>query len=196
VGEQRVRIIAGRLKGRIIKAPTGRDTRPTSDRVREAVFSAIAARAGQDLGGGTALDAFAGSGALGLEALSRGCSRAVFVELDRGALATIRGNIGAVGADDVSTVVAGDVFELARRRGIPHPPYSLLLLDPPYRLDPAAVASLLADLSSNGQVADGAIAMWEHASDDAALWPEGFSAVASKRYGTTQVDVGVYERGA
>ena len=74
VGEQRMRIVAGTYRGRTIKAPHGQHTRPTTDRVREAVFSAIASIAGGDLGGGTVLDAFAGSGALGLEALSRGCS--------------------------------------------------------------------------------------------------------------------------
>ncbi len=84
MGEQRVRIVAGTYRGRVVQAPTGETTRPTSDRVREAVFSAVGSIAGSDLGGGAVLDAFAGSGALGLEALSRGCTHVVFAEQDRG----------------------------------------------------------------------------------------------------------------
>ena len=191
-----MRIVAGKFRGRVLKAPAGETTRPTTDRVREAVFSAIASIAGSDLGGGTALDAFAGSGALGLEALSRGCSHVVFAEQDRGALGTIRDNIATFGARDETSVVTGDVIVVAEHGGLPHQPYSLLLLDPPYRLDAARVASLVANLAENGQLEDGAVVVWEHGLRADIEWPEGFSACKRKRYGTTEVDIAVFARGA
>jgi 16S rRNA (guanine966-N2)-methyltransferase len=191
-----MRIVAGTFRGRVLKAPAGETTRPTTDRVREAVFSAIGSIAGSDLGGGAVLDAFAGSGALGLEALSRGCSHAVFAEQDRKALDAVRANIASLGADRSCTVLSGDVFGLAQRERLAYAPYSLLLLDPPYRLDAAQVASLVAVLAENGQLEDGAVVMWEHAADGPVEWPEGFSAVRSKRYGSTEVDIAVFARGA
>jgi 16S rRNA (guanine966-N2)-methyltransferase len=190
-----MRIVAGRFRGRMLKAPAGDTTRPTSDRVREAVFSSIASIAGAGLGAGVVLDAFAGSGALGLEALSRGCNHAVFAEQDRGALAVVRANVAALDVDAETTVVSGDVFTLAQRGSLPRAPYSLLLLDPPYRLDPARVASLVRDLATNGQLEDGAVVVWEHAAGVRADWPEGVSACRCKRYGTTEVDIAVFERG-
>jgi 16S rRNA (guanine966-N2)-methyltransferase len=196
VGEQRVRIVAGRFRGRRLKAPVGETTRPTTDRVREAVFSAIASIAGGDLGGGVVLDPFAGSGALGLEALSRGCSHAVFAEQDRNALAAIRDNVASLGATDDVTLVFGDVFELALRGRLAHSPYSLLLLDPPYRLDAARVVSLLALLAENEQLEDGAVVVWEHAAGAGVEWPAGFSGEKRKRYGTTEIDIAVFARGA
>jgi len=191
-----MRIVAGRFRGRVLKAPPGQDTRPTTDRVREAMFSAIASLAGFDLGGGTVLDAFAGSGVLGLEALSRGCSHAVFVEQAPRAITAIRGNITTLGVDASTNVVAGNVFALGQRHGLPHAPYSLLLLDPPYRLDPATVGSLITSLAASGQLADGSVVTWEYASTGVIKWPEGFSGISSKRYGSTRVDMGVYQRGA
>ena len=196
MGEQRMRIVAGRFRGRVFKAPAGENTRPTTDRVREAVFSAIASIAGSDLGGGTALDAFAGSGALGLEALSRGCSHAVFAEQDRSAASTIRDNITTLGVGGDTSLVTGDVVALAERSGLPHQPYSLLLLDPPYRLDAARVRSLVATLAENGQLEDGAVVVWEHGVRVDVEWPAGFSAHKRKRYGTTEVDIAVFARGA
>ena len=191
-----MRIVAGRFRGRVLKAPAGETTRPTSDRVREAVFSSVASYAGSDLGGGAVLDAFAGSGALGLEALSRGCSLAVFAEQDRGALTALTSNIESLGAARTSRVLAGDVFEAAGRGSVPDGPFALLLLDPPYRLDPAKVARLTSDLAENELLVDGAIIVWEHASGSEPPWPDGFGRVKRKRYGTTEVDIAVYERGA
>lgn len=195
MGEQRVRIVSGRFRGRTLKAPRGEITRPTTDRVREAVFSAIASIAGSDLGGGVVLDAFAGSGALGLEALSRGCEHAVFVERDRAALAAVRSNAATLGAGADATVVSGDVFSLAARGSLPRAPYSLLMLDPPYRLEPAQLALLVQNLAQNGQLAEGAVVVWEHAAGICIEWPEGFSECRRKRYGTTEVAIAVFERG-
>jgi 16S rRNA (guanine966-N2)-methyltransferase len=117
-----VRVVAGEFKGRRLHAPAGSRTRPTADRVREAVFSMLG-----DLRGARVLDLYAGSGALGIEALSRGARLAVFVERDRRALAAIRRNLDAVGAD--ATVLARDVLlVLGEERG----PYDLVFCDPPY----------------------------------------------------------------
>jgi 16S rRNA (guanine966-N2)-methyltransferase len=128
-----VRVVAGEFKGRRLHAPAGSRTRPTADRVREAVFSMLG-----DLRGARVLDLYAGSGALGIEALSRGARLAVFVERDRRALAAIRRNLDAVGAD--ATVLARDVLSvLGEERG----PYDLVFCDPPYD----AAARLAAPLS-------------------------------------------------
>lgn len=194
MGEQRMRIIAGRLRGRVLKAPAGTETRPTTDRVRESVFSSLVSLAGEDLGGGVALDAFAGSGALGLEALSRGCERAVFAENSRPALDSLRKNITGLGLDSSATVMAGDILSLASGGALPYAPFSLLLLDPPYRLEPARVASFLEDLATNSQLVAGALIVYERAAKGSIEWPEGFSAVRSKRYGSTHVEIAVYEK--
>ena len=121
----RLRIVAGTLGGRFIDAPPGRSTRPTAERVREAWFSAI----GSDLVNARVLDLFSGSGALGIEALSRGARHAHFVESDGAALSVLRSNLKAIGLDGRATVVRGDVFrwvESAVER------WDLALADPPY----------------------------------------------------------------
>jgi 16S rRNA (guanine966-N2)-methyltransferase len=195
MGEQRMRIVAGEYRGRKIEAPPGDTTRPTIDRVREAVFSSVASIAGQDLGGGAVLDAFAGSGALGLEALSRGCSRAVFAEDDRVALATIKANIAVLGAEANTNVIAGDVFVAAGAGRIQGGPFTLLMLDPPYRLDPVKVVGFISDLAANDLLTDGAIVVWEHINRVEPAWPASFELEKRKRYGKTEVDIAVFERG-
>ncbi len=193
VGEQRMRIIAGRLRGRRLAAPRGTLTRPTTDRVREALFSSLTSLTGPDLGGGPVLDGFAGSGALGLEALSRGAAPVVFVERDRSALRVLRGNVAALGVADEVTLVPGDVLSLAGR--LQHGPFSLILLDPPYTLDPAVVADLLGRFARAGVVADRAYVTWEHASGVQAVWPEGYQSVASRTHGATTFDIARHTEG-
>ncbi|HEX8122073.1 MAG TPA: 16S rRNA (guanine(966)-N(2))-methyltransferase RsmD [Solirubrobacteraceae bacterium] len=130
-----MRIVAGRYGGRRLAAPPGRGTRPTSDRVREALFSILG-----PLDGRRVLDLYAGSGALGIEALSRGAAEAVFVERDPRAAAVLRTNLEALGADgDVRRVDALAALRDARRRG---ETYDLVLCDPPYRLAPDLGESL------------------------------------------------------
>lgn len=121
-----MRIVAGAWKGRRLKPVRGRDVRPTSDRVREAWMSAL----GGDLTGLEVLDLFAGSGALGLEALSRGASGAVFVEKARGALRTLEANIALLGCEERATVVRGDALDFARRAD--PGAFDVALADPPY----------------------------------------------------------------
>lgn len=196
VGEQRMRIVAGRLRGRLLSAPPGDTTRPTTDRIREAVFSSIASLAGSDMGGGSVLDAFAGSGALGLEALSRGALSATFVEQDRDALATIKKNVESLGVAANVSVLSGDIFGLTSHEALPGAPFALLLLDPPYRLEPTKVVELLNVLVNNDLLEDGATAMWEHAKNVSPAWPKEFYLERHKKYGSTEVDLATYERGA
>jgi 16S rRNA (guanine966-N2)-methyltransferase len=120
-----VRIIAGRWRGHHLKTLHGRDVRPTSDRVREAWMSAL----GDQVEGARVVDLFAGSGALGLEALSRGADSVVFVERARGALKLLRGNIELLGAGEECRVWEGEVF---RFLGNLDRPFDLALADPPY----------------------------------------------------------------
>jgi len=163
--------------------------------VREAVFSALAALSGADLGGGPVLDAFAGSGALGLEALSRGAGPVTFLETSRAAVSTLRDNIDSLGVTDSCRVIRGDAFSLARR-GVAGGPFALLLLDPPYTLDQSAVAALVGALAASGSLARGCHVVWEHSADKAATWPPGFEELADKRYGTTRVGIAVHEGSA
>ena len=186
-----MRIVAGDWRGRTIAAPGGSSTRPTSDRVREAVFSAARSRVG-DLSGIRVLDAFAGSGALAFEALSRGAEFALLVEPDREARDAIAKNAAALGAEDRVAVMAGDVFRMAQRP-MQGGPFSLLFLDPPYRIVPAQVSRLLEDLSNNGMLAEDALVVYEHSSHASAEWPIGFDPQGDRRYGSTKVSYATFE---
>lgn len=191
-----MRVVAGRFRGRRIEAPSGDATRPTTDRVREALFSTLASLLGADLGGGPVLDPFAGSGALGLEALSRGCQSVTFVEQSAAAIATLRRNIEALGVGAECRVMRGDALAMARTGALPAGAFSLILLDPPYRLDPALVAEFLRALAARDLLEDGCAVTWEHASGTEPEWPEDFSASVHKKYGSTEIDIAIYARGA
>ena len=179
------RIVAGRAGGRRLAVPRG-GTRPTSDRVREAVFSALEAR--QNLDGARVLDLYAGSGALGLEALSRGAGHALFVESDARAGAAIRRNaadLGLAGAEvRVATVAA--VLETP-----PDEPYDLVLLDPPYALADADLAVTLSTLASTDWLAPGAYLAVERSARSATpTWPAGVVTITERRYGDTRMYYG------
>lgn len=163
-------MVAGSARGRRLQAPPGTSTRPTSDRVREAVFNALGSLAAVE--GATVLDLFAGSGAMGIEALSRGASACTFVDDDPRAVSAIRGNLAATGLD--GTVVRGDAMT------IPLPPVDLALLDPPYALDDGRWADLLGRL-------DATLAVVE--SDREVPLPAGWEVLRAKRYGTTVVTI-------
>lgn len=130
-----MRIIAGEWRGRKLVAPKGDATRPTADRTRETLFNMLTSRLGgfEDL---RVADLFAGSGALGLEALSRGAAHCLFVEQERAAVDAIRGNIATLDARDRTSVETGSVMQLRAARE----PQDLILLDPPYRTGAGAVA--------------------------------------------------------
>ncbi len=159
-----VRIIAGARKGRVLAAPTGGTTRPTADRVRQALFDVLAHApwgGAALLEGAHVLDAFAGTGALGLEALSRGAEHAVFFETDRPALAALRANIHACGWDEQCQVYPRDVTNPPAARATPA---TLAFLDPPYHKGLPTRA--LAALRAKGWIAPNAVAVIETGRDE------------------------------
>jgi 16S rRNA (guanine966-N2)-methyltransferase len=191
-----MRIVAGEFRGRRLQTPRGDTTRPTTDRVREALFSSLSSIAGADLGGGRGLDAFAGSGALGLEALSRGLGAVTFLERDRAALASLRANIEALGVNERAFVVQGDALNLASTGAIGHGPFSLLLIDPPYRLACNEIARMISALLARDLLEDGALIVYEHSVGNEVSWPSGVTELAEKRYGLTHVRIALYEKEA
>jgi 16S rRNA (guanine966-N2)-methyltransferase len=123
-----MRVIAGRLGGRRLSAPRGRTTRPTSDRVREALFSMLGS-----IDGASVLDLFAGTGALGIEALSRGAAKALFVERDAAAVAALKGNLAQLElAEPLALVRVGEALSALRSARRAHETYDLVFVDPPY----------------------------------------------------------------
>ncbi|GAA3391023.1 16S rRNA (guanine(966)-N(2))-methyltransferase RsmD [Cryptosporangium minutisporangium] len=173
------RIVAGAAGGRRIDVPPGRGTRPTSDRAREAMFSAV--QATLDLDGAAVLDLYAGSGAVGFEALSRGAAHALLVESDPRAVRTLRANVGALklpGAEIWSGPVERFAASPASRR------YDLVFADPPYELAAAALAAVLTDLESSGWLGSDALVIVERRTRDQPwVWPKPLVAVRERRYG-------------
>jgi 16S rRNA (guanine966-N2)-methyltransferase len=176
------RIIGGAAGGRRIATPRGDATRPTSDRVREALFSAIESWCGSlhDL---RFLDLYAGSGAVGLEAWSRGAAAVTLVEQDRRTAALVAGNARTLGFRDADVVTASVATTLRRP---PRAPYDVVFLDPPYPLPDADVAADLAALVEHGWLVPGAMVVVERsARSPEPAWPEGLGETRSKRYGET-----------
>lgn len=189
-----MRVIAGLWRGRRIASPRGTDTRPTADRVREAIFSAVVSRLGT-LEGLAALDLYAGSGALGIEALSRGARHVTFVDRDRRAIEQVRANLSALGADPGTyTVISADAGRFAAASQV-NGGVALLFADPPYRIDAAEVSHILEVLAGSGAIAPGALIVYEHARDGAMTWPEGFVGEHARSYGDTGVSLARYEGG-
>jgi 16S rRNA (guanine966-N2)-methyltransferase len=180
-----MRIIAGRHRGRTLLAPEGDAVRPTSDRAREALFNILAhgdlAAAGPPYADATVLDAFAGTGAFGLEALSRGAAAAVFIERSRPAIAVLRRNIAALGEDARSLVVIADAAAPPKAGA----PASLAFLDPPYGKGLASPA--LAALASAGWLAQDALAIVEVPAAEALSPPVGFATLDERRYGVAKL---------
>lgn len=176
------RIIGGAARGRRIKAPVGDRTRPTSDRVREALFSSLDAELGS-IGGLRFLDLYAGSGAVGLEARSRGAGAVTLVEQDRRTVSLIRGNLSSLGFSRVEVLVG----PVARVLGTPpRAPYDVVFLDPPYALGDAEVRADLAALTEHGWLAAGAVVVVERGTRSGEVpWPDGLSGSRSRRYGET-----------
>ena len=176
------RIIAGRAGGRRLQTQRGSHTRPTTDRVREALFSTIESWSGS-LSGLRFLDLYAGSGAVGLEAWSRGAGVVTLVEQDRRATALIRDNARSIGFTSVD-VVTGSVATTLRRP--PAAPYDLAFLDPPYPHATDTVEADLQALCEHGWLVPGALVAVERPSRSAApSFPAGFGQVREKRYGET-----------
>jgi 16S rRNA (guanine966-N2)-methyltransferase len=191
--------VAGLYRGRALAAPAGLATRPTSDRARQAVFNVLEHAAwSPGLRGARVIDLFAGSGALGLEALSRGADFCLFVETDAAARGAIRDNLEALAPDGAlfgrSRIHRRDAADLGRKPAGDGAPFDLAFLDPPYgeTLGERALASLALD----GWLKDGAICVFERGASEPAPVAPAFEALDARRYGAARVHMLRYSPGA
>jgi len=182
-----LRIVGGRLRGRVLKAPASRAIRPTSERLRESIFDILAHAYGDPIAETRVIDLFAGSGAFGLEALSRGAAFALFVDSGAEARALLRANIEALGLGGATRVWRAD----ATRLGAAPAAYSLAFLDPPYgeRLAEPALAALV----EGGWLAPGAIVVVEEAARAAFAAPEALRLAEERVYGDTKISILIME---
>ena len=178
-----MRVVAGRLKGRVIHAPASRAIRPTSERLRESIFDILAHRHGGALEGARVVDLFAGSGALGIEALSRGAEFALFVDNGAEARALLRANVEAFALGGVTRIWRADATRLGKAPA--GPPFTLAFLDPPY--DKGLAAPTLAALCAGGWFAEGALVVVEEAAKAGIAAPPGLTLVDERVYGETRI---------
>ena len=181
-----MRVVAGRLGGRRLRTVAGRETRPTSDRVREALFGILGGR----VEGARVLDLFAGTGALAIEALSRGAASAVLVEQAAPAVEVIRANLDALGLAGAARVrrTRAETYLRTQRDG----PFDLVLLDPPYATPVGLVAGLLGRLARSA-LAPGAVVVVESAARaEATPWPPGLTPQPPRRYGDTALHLATF----
>ncbi|HKD26561.1 MAG TPA: 16S rRNA (guanine(966)-N(2))-methyltransferase RsmD [Xanthobacteraceae bacterium] len=173
-----MRIVGGRLGGRTLAAPKSQNIRPTSDRLRESLFNILAHRYGDPVTGARVLDLFAGTGALGLEAMSRGAAFALFIDDGAEARALIRQNVEALGLGGVTRIFRRD----ATRLGAVHhdQPFGLVFLDPPYGKELAEES--LVSLREGGWLARDALVIVEEAAEAEFAPPEGYAEVERRRY--------------
>lgn len=179
-----MRIVGGRLRGRALAAPKTQSIRPTADRLRESLFNILMHAYGDPVGGARVLDLFAGTGALGLEAISRGAAFAQFVDDGVEARALQRQNVEALGVAAITRIFRRDATKL----GPVHPvePFSLVFLDPPYGMGLAEQA--LASARDGGWLSDDALIVVEEAGD-AFKTPEGFEEVERRKYDDTEFTI-------
>lgn len=182
-----MRIIAGEYRGRVLDAPSGRDTRPTTDRVRESIMSSVFSALG-GFEGMRVLDAFSGSGAMGLEALSRGASFAVLNDSAPSANQVIAKNVKALGCEPSQVKVTGaDVMRL----GLPGAggPFDLVFLDPPYASSQEDVLDIIAKARDAGALSDDCLVVYEHDEplDETACESRGFALRNERKLGKTYV---------
>lgn len=176
------RIIGGTAKGRRLRAPSGDATRPTTDRVREALFSVLVSEFG-DLGGLRVLDLYSGSGAVGLEAVSRGAT-ATLVERDRRTAALIRDNARAVGLDAEIVAASVPTFLAGEPRA-----FDVIFADPPYDLSEEALGEVLVRLADGWTTPDGLVVVERSARSPEPLLPSGLTLLRTRRYGETALHV-------
>ena len=177
------RIIAGASRGRRLAVPAGRTTRPTSDRVREALFSSVESQLGS-LAGLRVLDLYAGSGALGLEALSRGADHALLVESDARAAQVIRTNVAALG------LAGARVVHASVQRTLTDPaehPYGLVLADPPYTMAAYELTGTLSRLCGGWLVSEALVVVERPSRAVPLLWPDCLTGSGHRRYGETML---------
>jgi 16S rRNA (guanine966-N2)-methyltransferase len=185
VKQRGVRVVAGRARGRRLAVPPGRDVRPTKDIVREAVFSALQAR--DAVADANVLDLYAGSGALGIEALSRGARHATFVDSAGPAVAAIEQNLANLGLDDAGRVVrvrAGTYLDAARPN---HAPFDLVFADPPYDVGDGEVTATLASLAAGSWCAPDATVVLERPAWASVTVPRGLESTWERTFGDTLV---------
>jgi 16S rRNA (guanine966-N2)-methyltransferase len=177
-----MRIVGGRLRGRALAAPKSQAIRPTADRLRESLFNILIHAYGDPVSGARVLDLFAGTGALGLEAVSRGAAFALFVDDGAEARALMRENVEALGAAAITRIFRRD----AARLGPAHPlaPFSLVFLDPPYRKGLAEKA--LQSAREGGWLTGEALIVVEEAADAGFKAPEGFAEIERRKYDDTE----------
>jgi len=178
-----MRIVSGRLKGRVLTAPASRAIRPTSERLREAIFDILVHRHAGAIEGARVVDLFAGSGALGIEALSRGAESALFVDNGSEARALLRGNVEALALGGVTRIWRADATKLGKAPA--GPPFTLAFLDPPY--DKGFTGPALSGLSSGGWLAPGAVVVVEEAAKAAIDAPGALTLIDERIYGDTRV---------
>jgi 16S rRNA (guanine966-N2)-methyltransferase len=187
------RVIAGEAGGRRLVIPAGRDTRPTSDRAREGLFATIASMTGS-LVGLRVLDLYAGSGAVGLEALSRGAGHVLMVESGARAARVIRANVEAIGLAGAEVIT--DRVERVLARGPGPDRYDVVFADPPYALAAGEVTGMLTELADRAWLVPDALVIVERATRSGPLsWPAGFTADRARRYGEATFWYGRAQRG-
>lgn len=186
-----MRIVAGRLKGRAITAPEGTGTRPTSDRARQAIFNVLEHAAwAEPLQGARVMDLFAGSGALGFEAMSRGAAFALFVETDEDARGAIRDNADAYGIMGATRVHRRSAIDLSVRPGSDGEAFDLVFLDPPYGKGPSSPnlgEQALARMIEGNWLKPGAIVVFERGSDEPEIETPGYDRLDARDYGAARV---------
>jgi 16S rRNA (guanine966-N2)-methyltransferase len=177
-----MRVVGGRLKGRNLASPASRDIRPTADRLRESVFNILTHAYHNPIEGARVLDLFAGTGALGIEAVSRGAAFALFVDTGAEARALLRNNVESLALGGVTKVYRRDAADL----GPAHPmePFSLVFLDPPYGRGLAEKS--LASLRDGGWLVPGALVVVEEAKAAAFAAPEGYEELERRAYDDTE----------
>lgn len=178
-----MRIVGGKFRGKTLKAPKSEEIRPTADRVRENIFNILSSRIGPNFAGHVVLDLFAGTGALGLEALSRGADYAVFVETGIEGRGIIRDHIEGFGVAGSARLLKRDATKLGGAERFR--PATLVFLDPPYGQELGEKA--LAAAAHGGWIAPGALLMFEERADAAGELPEGFELLDARRYGDTRI---------
>jgi 16S rRNA (guanine966-N2)-methyltransferase len=181
---RKLRVIAGSAKGRALKAVPGMNTRPTTDKVKEAIFSMI----GPYFDGGWALDLFAGTGGLGIEALSRGVERAVFVDLEQSSVNVIKQNVQAAGFPERAEIYRNESSRAVKALAKRGRPFGIVFLDPPYRMKEMDI--LMKELAERGLLEAGAVIVVEH--DAGHRYPEtieDFEQMKCSQYGDTAVTI-------
>lgn len=179
-----VRVIAGAARGRALKAVPGTNTRPTTDKVKEAIFSMI----GPYFDGGIALDLFAGTGGLGIEAWSRGVERVIFVDKEKISLDVIRQNVKTAGAESAAEIYKNDAQRALKALAKRDLKFSIVFLDPPYRM--TNMDEVMSELAEKDMLAADAVIVIEH--DATHRYPEdaaGFEQIKSAKYGDTAVTI-------